>query len=80
MVNVAISLSYTWTHSSITSDYTTKWWMTTTTYSTLQSCSLEELISTKDWWVRVFTFVLALTIKVNARLALAFFYNTALLQ
>jgi hypothetical protein len=32
---------------------------------------LEESISTKDWWVRVFMFVLAF-VKVNARLALAF--------
>ena len=35
--------------------------------------SLEESISTKDWWVRVFLFMLLALIEVNARLALAFF-------
>jgi hypothetical protein len=41
--------------------------------------SLEESISTKDWCVRVFTFVLAL-VEVNARLALAFFTRSLALS
>jgi hypothetical protein len=41
--------------------------------------SLEESISTKDWRVRVFTFVLAL-VEVNARLALAFFTRSLALS
>ena len=42
--------------------------------------SLEESISTKDWKIRVFMFVLAVVVEVNARLALSFFTQSASLS